>query len=761
MLRTVVISLMLSFLAISALGQKLTVSGIVTNEKDLVLADAHVQAGNSTVTAVTAPDGSFTLSLNAPDSDMLTLIISRVGYRSEKVTVEVKDARAGNPVRVQLAPIIYESETMVVTATRTLKDLEDVSIPVSVVSGEEIKRSGSMRLSDILSEQTGMQIVNDHGTGIQVQGFDPDYTLVMIDGSPVIGRTSGTLDLSRISVRNVEQIEIVKGPSSALWGSDALAGVINIITNRSQDPVSAAASVRYGENNTLDLNANLALNRTGWSNDLSLNRNSSGGYLLDESSVSQTVPEFENYTLQYRTSYAFTERLEFEASVRYFNESQQNKGSISNEDGSARILNSDAFRQDFIATPSFSYTPLDRLLIELEWMSSYYGTESEQWFRESGEIYDETQFSQYYNKPELQAGYRWDNHHHSMIGTGAVFERLDAERYPGQPDFTTKFLFAQHSWILNQDFELTGGLRYDAHSEYSSQVSPKLSARYKVTDWVQFRASAGRGFKAPEFRQLFLDFTNSTAGYSVFGQSTVAEGIRRLQDEGNIAQVLMPIDNLDQIRAESSWAVNAGFDIDPADHVRLRVNLFQNQVSDLIETAPVARKINGQSVFTYFNVDEVFTRGLESEVRVKIRDRFRASVGYQFLDAKRKIEKDLTVQNDQGEVVHRTDVSFRPMFNRSRHSGNVKLFYETDNGWGANIRGSLRGQYGLFDSNGNEFVDDGEYEPGYTVWNVSVSRELFGSMTLQAGIDNISDYTNRNQPYLAGRLWYGQLTVNF
>jgi len=101
------------------------------------------------------------------------------------------------------------------------------------------------------------------------------------------------------------------------------------------------------------------------------------------------------------------------------------------------------------------------------------------------------------------------------------------------------------------------------------------------------------------------------------------------------------------------------------------------------------------------------------------------------------------------------------MFNRSRHSGNVKLFYESENGWGANIRGTFRGQSGLFDSNGNEFVDDGEYVSGYSVWNAAVSKELIGNITIQAGTDNLFNYTNINQPYLAGRLWYGQVTMNF
>lgn len=752
--------LSISGMAVTAAGQ--TLNGRVLDEANRPLKDVHIVLAEYDLQAVSAADGTFQINLQNGGEQSLTISATRIGYKPLRVKRNADfSENASVEIEFVMEKTIYESETMVITATRTLRDVEDVSIPVSVVSGEEINRSGSMRLSDILSEQTGMQIVNDHGTGIQVQGFDPDYTLVMIDGNPVIGRTAGTLDLTRISVRNVEQIEIVKGPSSALWGSDALAGVVNIITSRSSEPISGGFTTRYGENNTLDLNGSLSLNRSGWNNDINVNRNSSGGYSLNPGSVSQTVPEFENYTLQYKTSYALSDRLEFEGGIRYFHESQQSRSSISGEGDSPLLLQGDAKREDLIATPSLSYTPLSRLNIELKWMSSFYETESELRFSETGETYDETQFSQYYNKPELKAGYRWNNTHHSMIGTGAIFERLDADRYPSQPNFNTQFLFAQHSFTPVQDIELTGGLRYDSHSEYSSQWSPKLSARYKAADWIQFRASAGRGFKAPKFRQLFLDFTNSTAGYSVFGQSTVVDGIRRLQNEGNIDQVLMPVDNLSQIRAESSWAVNAGFDIDPVSSVRLRVNLFQNRVSDLIETAPVARKTNGQSVFTYFNVDEVFTRGLESEVRVKITDQVRGSIGYQLLDAKRKIERDRTVQNEQGEVVQRTDVSFKPMFNRSRHSGNVKLFYESGNGWGANIRGSLRGRYGLFDSNGNEFVNDGEFVSGYTVWNAAVSKELFGSMTLQAGVDNLSDYTNINQPYLAGRLWYGQITLNF
>ncbi|MEX2601629.1 MAG: TonB-dependent receptor [Balneolaceae bacterium] len=734
--------------------------GVVTDENQSPLALVQIEVVENGRQAISREDGTFEVELD--DFDELaryTIVLSRVGYEDTSVSVTADQIKKNEKVTVTLKQVTYRSETLVVTATRTRRDIEDVPIPVQLVTGREIRQTGSMRLSDILSEQTGMQIVNDHGTGLQVQGFNPDYTLVMIDGNPVIGRTAGTLDLTRVSVRNVQQIEIVKGPSSALWGSDALAGVVNIITQESSDPFSWAVTTRYGENNTLDLSADMTLNTERWNHGFFANRNSSGGYRMNPSSVSKTVPDFENYTVNYRTDLEMTDRLSLSGSLRYFNESQDDRSSIVDEEGEEKLLDTHAGREDLLARSSVAYTPYDRFDIDLTMVTSFYKTDSRLRFRENGELYEHTSFQQYYHKPEFQAGYRWDDMHHSVLGSGLIVEHLKAERYPGQPGFTTTFAFLQHSWNPVIDFEVTGGLRYDIHSEYRSQVSPKLSVRYRSTDWLQLRVSAGRGFKAPEFRQLFLDFTNSTAGYSVFGSSTVADGLRRLQQEGQISQILIPADQLEEIRAESSWAVNTGFDLDMVEDLRLRINLFRNYVTGLIETAPVARKTNGQSVYSYFNVDEVYTTGMEAELRWGFGRGLHASLGYQLLDARKRVAAERTVQGEDGEIIQRTDISHRPMFNRSRHSGNVKLFYEDDTGWGANIRGIFRGKYGLFDSNGNGYVDDNEHEPGYQVWNAALSRELFDKLTVQAGVDNLLDYSNINVPYLPGRLWYLQASI--
>src|SRR4030095_10368749 len=104
-------------------------------------------------------------------------------------------------------------EEVVFTATRTERKLTNVAVPVTIISKKTVQQAGSLRLKDVLQEQTGIFITNGFGAGIQMQGLNPDYTLILLDGEPLIGRTAGVLDLNRVTVGNIKKIEIVKGPS--------------------------------------------------------------------------------------------------------------------------------------------------------------------------------------------------------------------------------------------------------------------------------------------------------------------------------------------------------------------------------------------------------------------------------------------------------------------------------------------------------------------------------------------------------------------
>src|SRR6478609_6152124 len=215
-------------------------------------------------------------------------------------------------------------EEVIVTATRNERMMGALPMPVSLIPKLQIKTMGSLRLNDVLTEQTGLVIVpqvNGSGNGIQVQGFNPDYTLILVDGEPLVGRNTGSLDLSRITVGNIKQIEIVKGPSSSLYGSEALAGVINIITER---PSSTKASIysRYGTNNTLDLSGDVSWAKEKLGVYLFANRYSTNGYDLSPEAVGPTVSPFYTYTLNSKITYKFSSKTDLSLSGRYFNEEQ-------------------------------------------------------------------------------------------------------------------------------------------------------------------------------------------------------------------------------------------------------------------------------------------------------------------------------------------------------------------------------------------------------------------------------------------------------
>ena len=190
---------------------------------------------------------------------------------------------------------ISELREVVVTATRTERNLASLPLPIAIITSEAISKSGVTRLNEILFEQTGLLTIPDFGgvEGIQVQGLDASYTLILIDGVPLVGRSAGTLDLSRISVGNIDRIEIVKGASSSLYGSEALAGVINIITKKpKRDLLSGNLSYRYGSFETNDLNSNVVWKKNKFSGSIFTNYFNTNGYDLNESTPEKTVEPF-------------------------------------------------------------------------------------------------------------------------------------------------------------------------------------------------------------------------------------------------------------------------------------------------------------------------------------------------------------------------------------------------------------------------------------------------------------------------------------
>lgn len=248
------------------------VEGLVRITTGEPLRNVNVMLLGTTQGASTNEEGTFVIRNIAPGE--YTIAFRHLGFGTQEKKIRVI-AGTTTTVTIFLEETILPLATVVVTGTRTEKTLENVPIVTAVVPRRELQLSGGTDLRSILAEQTGLGLVNDHGTGVQVQGFDPSYTLILIDGEPMIGRTAGTLELSRLSIGNVERIEIVKGPSSSLYGSEALAGVINVITGAPSKPWSASVQARASRFDSFDLGASLEHASERFGGSVFLNRKSS------------------------------------------------------------------------------------------------------------------------------------------------------------------------------------------------------------------------------------------------------------------------------------------------------------------------------------------------------------------------------------------------------------------------------------------------------------------------------------------------------
>jgi outer membrane receptor for ferrienterochelin and colicins len=747
-------------------AQSATVSGSVISQNGEPLANAHIYLAENKW-GISEEDGSF--NIEKVNYGSYSLRISRVGY--EPITMLITVPAVEDNLTITLEELVYGNKNpVVVTASRTSQELLDVSVPVVVIDDSEIENSGSLRLNEILDEQIGLHVVSDHGTGIQVQGFDPEYTLILIDNQPVIGRSAGTLDLTRLSVGNIQQIEIVKGPSSALWGSNALAGVINIITEKGNSPFNMDVTGRFGTHTTYDAGTNLSFKKDRLKGRFFANTNGSDGYDLNSRTTAPTTPEFQNYTFNGGVNYRLNRNVELGLSSRYYKEDQRSFDQITVDSEPAR-LNDEALQYDYSITPEIRLNFDQRFLVQADAFLSRYYSETNSEFSESGEVYFSDSFEQALNKYEMKGSAFWDERHTTVVGAGMNTEDLTAEIYAVVPQFNSYFNFAQHEMELLDDWKVTLGYRFDAHSKYKSQFSPKFSTLYKVNENIRFRASFGGGFKAPDFRQLFLSFTNPLAGYTVFGSTQVAEGIERLQADGQIRQLLVDPNELKEITAERSFAYNAGFDVFPVTGVRLALNVFRNNVDNLIETQRIALKTNGQSVFSYFNFDKVYTQGIETELYINPSSLkgFSVSTGVQYLDARRQITRTFDDVVD-GQIVTKSTREFIPLYNRSKYSGNLKLnYFLADQDIDMSLRFTLRGRYWLYDYNENQRVDENEYALAAnnlnelidkTLINLSVAKTFAERYRLQVGVNNLTNFKNEVVlPSNPGTTFYAQLNI--
>lgn len=659
-------------------------------------------------------------------------------------------------------------EEVVVTATRTERKLGNLAIPTTVVSKAAIQLSGSLRLNDILQEQTGLFITGGTGSnavgggvfgnGIQMQGLSPDHTMILLDGEPLIGRQGGVMDLSRFAVGNIRKIEIVKGPSSSLYGSEAMGGVINIIT----EPLTGKqwnAGMRLGSFFTTDLYT--SGNRTGKKAALYyfLNRNGSRGYDLDAGTIEKTQDPFCNYTGHIKWSYNFSPKTKLICNTRTFYSHQKSAYAINSKEinvaGSGQV-------HDFTINPvlkhrfSNAVNNTFRVLI-----SSYRFTQKLDSVR-NGAVYYRDDFRQGFYRVENQSDVELNKNNTLSVGGGFTLQTVETTRYREKKQQQMWHAFLQEEWRGVKNLSVITGLRYDYNTDFVARFSPKLAVAYSISENFKINASYGAGFKAPDFRQLYLSFVNNAAeGYSIFGANEFSIDRLELQkQQGLIVSILPAAYQITKLKPEISRGFNFGAQWIIHQKWKCDVNVFRNDINNLINYVAVANNSNETSVFSYVNINRAFTQGTELNINFQCSKNVSVTCGYQYLST---ADKSIREKVKSGTVYGRNAQygsarlmelkDYSGLFNRSRHMANLRIFYNhVASGWSASLRCIYRSRFGVIDKDGNGFANmSEEFAQGVLQLHATVAKQIGKRISMQAGVNNLLNQVNpRFMPNVPG-----------
>lgn len=630
----------------------------------------------------------------------------------------------------QLAPVV-------VTGTRTERSLADTPIRTEVVGAAEIERTHARTLKQALEDVPGLQLREVHGKSgyeASLQGLSSDQVLVLVDGLPITASTGSTVDLSQYLLTEVDHIEVVKGATSAQYGSSAMGGVINVITRRIEPGFAGTATVDLGTHggqnpsgrkvDAASRHARLRLDggTQAWRYRLSGDLLHDAGFAVDPSAWPRQGDAIRRGQLG--------ARLEWlpEASTRLW------------VDGS-RYRENDAQRFNYFAPPAqvpqrkTEAITRDRISwgarwrgerglgAELKGLSEHYRSDSRTWSRAFLQLARQAEQRTDHVTAQIDLPV-W---HRQLWQFGADLHRESLQQNAdgstelsgGRARRTSHELFVQNDILFDDTWELVLGLRGQDDSDFGTHLAPKASLRVQLLDGPDWsgvlRASLGHGYRVPNLKERYFLFDHSALGYRVIGNP--------------------------DLRPESSRSLQLGTRFALRNAFSVDLNLFDNRVRDLIQVDEAnAVSVGGVTHFTYQNIARARTRGLELQLDWRARPGLDLRAGYTWTH---------TRNLDTGAELTR----------RPRQSVRLGLDWQA----GADSRVSLRARH-----QGSELVTTtgGGRSPAWATLDLAFDHRLGRATTVFVGVSNLFDrqraFDNSDDfGPLAGRFVYAGVRHDF
>jgi len=484
--------------------QTFTISGEVLDSATReAIPGVRIKIVSTKLGGITNADGRFSITGVSPGSYQIKT--SKLEYNSftGSITVPVSDTPA---LTIYLTSLSSEAEEVVISGTRTQRSIDDVPVRVEAIPQEEVEEKILMRpasVSMLLSETAGIRVQNTSGTsnsaGLRIQGLDGRYTQILVDGIPSFSGLASGFGITQLLPLNLRQVEIIKGASSALYGADAISGIVNFITKEPQEGGELSAIINATSQNGYDGSAFYSNKFDEFGFTALLSYNHQDRYDVNGDNFSD-LAGYKRFAFSPKIEYELAGNILATISSGYFYEKRlggvMNAGeSLIGKPGpylesntSERINSTASLNWNIDNERTFMVriagTHLDR--------NSYYGItpfNASQTF-----LFADAFYARNSGIHSLQAGSGLTSEHFTDNTPGITLSRSYL--------FTDIGAWLQDEITFSETWKLLGSTRFDHHNRYGTFVTPRASIIFKQSPALTFRLGAGAGFKAPT---IFLE----------------------------------------------------------------------------------------------------------------------------------------------------------------------------------------------------------------------------------------------------------------
>ena len=625
----------------------------------------------------------------------------------------------------------YTLNPVVVTGSGHHQRLKSTATPVHVLSCQEIKEQGITTFDAALTRMMPQVSMapNSMGTFLRLNGLGNKYILILINGQKLTGDISNNVDLNRINMARVKRIEVLDGAASSLYGSDAIAGVINIITDQpTRDLVSVTSDTRVSGHGQLTENIALDIYKNGFGSYTSFSRDQADSYRINDveyvkGSETETQPTIAPFFTGYRSNlvgqkftYAPNEHLALNAGIDYSNKitdrpntrkdiaggtdyEMRYKGLRWNVGGIYKFTSRNSLQADF-TVDRFRYGKQYDVATKTYAIDDY--------------VQSKKQRSM---EGQLKAILGLMKNSTTIFGADWRKDYLTATSGNINQNAYTAAAFAQHEMLFFDRLTATVGLRLTYHETFNWHLTPKATLMYAPGNF-RLRATYSAGFRAPGLDELYYHYFSVNRGKAqiIFGNKDLKpEKSNYFSLNAEYRSNILAVSVTGFMNRINDMVIRQNIDVDAASLAMLQAE-FPEMTDDQ------AQKLERYSL--YKNSDKGDVKGVQVNVSANLFRGFNLSANYVYTYAR-------TCSGDQ----------WTPLERSIRNAATVaaNYFHSWGNyGLSVNINGRLQSK---------TYYPDYEDAPGYGIWNLNTTHSFDGLKHLylepSIGIDNIFDKVDR------------------